>query len=92
MRRNKWQLASKITEFKANTYTLDSESLHLDIIRKLHQLKQPQAYLTKRLDISRSTLHRIDKGKEITMTTFLKILAWLDKEPNKYLIKKSEQY
>jgi len=65
--------------------TLNHEKLHLDIVRKLNRINRPQKYLSKKLGVSRSTLWRINNKKEIKLTTFLKLVKWLEKDIKLYI-------
>lgn len=64
---------------------LNTALMHNDIVRKLYAIEKPQRYLTEKLKISRSTLFRMSRNKELTMTTFLTLITWLDKCPSRYI-------
>jgi DNA-binding Xre family transcriptional regulator len=66
-------------------YKLKTKLLHIDVLIRLNSIKKPQAYLEKKLVISRATFYRLSIGKSITMETFLKLINWLDKEPGQYI-------
>jgi hypothetical protein len=64
---------------------LDTALMHKDILKKLYAIEKPQRYLTEKLKISRSTLFRMSHNKELTMTTFLILITWLDECPSRYI-------
>ena len=64
---------------------LDTKLMHSDILKRLNAIKKPQRYITDKLGISRSTFWRLSTGQEITMETFLTLITWLEKEPNRYI-------
>lgn len=64
---------------------LRHRQLHYDIKIKLNQLKLSEREMSKSLDISRSTLHRIKIGSVIEINTFLKIILWLGNDINAYI-------
>lgn len=67
--------------------TLDTKQMHRDIIKKLNKDMLPQRHLTEQLGIGRATFWRLSKGHELKVNTFLKLLTWLDRDINIYLIK-----
>ena len=67
---------------------LDNDKLHRDILRRLNAIDKPQRYLTDKLGVSRSTMWRISIGCPITIETFFKLVEWLDKGLDYYVIKK----
>ena len=67
------------------SYSLDNKKLHVHIIRKLNRLNKSQRHLEHEQIISRATLHRIQNGKSIQMSTFLKLVEWLRGEPKDYI-------
>lgn len=84
-RRNSKEMKKEIPVFPETSLSLNNSKLHREIIKRLNAIKKPQAYLTKRLQISRSTLWRIDQGKTIELQTFLKLVSWLGEDVNNYL-------
>lgn len=64
---------------------LDTKLMHSDILKRLNAIKKPQRYITDKLGISRSTFWRLSTGQDITMETFLTLITWLEKEPNRYI-------
>ena len=64
---------------------LDTKLMHSDILKRLNAIKKPQRYITDKLGISRSTFWRLSTGQDITMETFLTLINWLEKEPNRYI-------
>jgi len=64
----------------------DSKKMHSDILKKLYLVGKPQKYLTEKLNVSRSTFWRLSQNKEVTMQSFLILINWLDKDPNKYIV------
>lgn len=66
---------------------LDTKLMHSDILKRLNSIKKPQRYITDKLGISRSTFWRLSTGQDITMETFLTLVNWLEKEPNRYIKK-----
>ena len=64
---------------------LDTKLMHSDILKRLNAIKKPQRYITDKLWISRSTFWRLSTGQDITMETFLTLINWLEKEPNRYI-------
>lgn len=81
------QLKKTIPPFKGEVMTLNNKKLHKDLMIKLRDLKKPQAYLSERLGVSRATFWRISQGKEITLSTFFRLVGWLDEDLNSYTIK-----
>lgn len=75
--------------FQSKGLYLDNKALHRDLLRRLNELKKPQAYLCERLKIARSTFWRISQNKDITLTTFFKLMEWLDEDLNTYVKKPS---
>lgn len=67
---------------------IDTIRLHSDILTRLDRLEKPQKYLVEKLGISRSVFFRLSKGHEMTLDTFLKLVNWIDKDINDYIIKK----
>ena len=64
----------------------DNKKLHIDILVRLNAIKKPQRHLHKtKINVSRSTLHRLGTNKPITIETFLKLLQWLDYDANRYI-------
>lgn len=68
---------------------LDTKQMHKDINKKLKKSMLPQRHLTEELGIGRATFWRLSKGHEMQVSTFLKLITWLDKDLN-YYIKKEE--
>ena len=64
---------------------LDTKLMHSDILKRLNAIKKPQRHITEKLGISRSTFWRLSTGQDITMETFLTLINWLEKEPNRYI-------
>ena len=64
---------------------LDTKLMHSDILKRLNAIKKPQRYITDKLGISRATFWRLSTGQDITMETFLTLITWLEKEPNRYI-------
>lgn len=64
---------------------LDTKKMHIDIIKRLNKIKKPQRYLTDKLGIARSTFWRLSQGHELKVTTFLKLVEWMDEPIEKYL-------
>ena len=64
---------------------LDTKLMHSDILKRLNAIKKPQRYITDKLGISRSTFWRLSTGQDITIETFLTLINWLEKEPNRYI-------
>jgi hypothetical protein len=64
--------------------------MHKDILIRLNAIKKPQRYLTEKLKINRSTFWRLSQNKDITMHTFLTLVHWLEKEPNRYIKKQKK--
>ena len=85
IRRTKKQLKRRVPVSKKPVLYLDNEALQQDIVGKLDRLKKPQAYFTERLGLSRSTFWRISQKKEITLSTFFKLVQWLDKDLDTYV-------
>jgi len=67
---------------------LDTKKMHRDILRRLNGIDKPQKYLTEKLGISRSTFWRLSNNHEMKVNTFLKLVEWLDKDINYYIITK----
>jgi len=72
-------------------YYLDRTKLHTDILKRLNELKRPQQYLENKLIISRATIFRLSKDKEILFETFFKLIDWLGEEPEKYIKLKKQK-
>ncbi len=67
-------------------YYLDRTKLHKDILIKLKVLNRPQNYLKKKINLSRSTLWRLqDENHSIDINTLFRIINWLESEPVKYI-------
>ena len=64
---------------------LDTKLMHSDILKRLNAIKKPQRYITDKIGISRSTFWRLSTGQDITIETFLTLINWLEKEPNRYI-------
>ena len=64
---------------------LDTKKIHRDIIRHLRRNQLTQRQFNEELGIARSTLWRLSQGREITVTTFLKLVQWLEKDINYYI-------
>jgi len=64
---------------------LDTKKIHFDILKRLNSIDKPQRYLADKLIISRATFWRLSQGKEITTSTFFKLIEWLDKDLNYYI-------
>ena len=64
---------------------LDTKLMHSDILKRLNAIKKPQRKKKKKLGISRAIFWRISKGMPVTMETFLTLINWLEKEPNRYV-------
>lgn len=64
---------------------LMTEKMHSDILKRLNSIKKPQKHLTKKLGLARSTFWRLSQGREITVTTFLILVEWLDKPIDRYI-------
>lgn len=67
---------------------LNNDRLYSHILRRLNAINKPQKYLTNKLGIARSTMWRLGCGKDITLGTFFKLVEWLDKDLDYYVIKK----
>lgn len=67
---------------------LDTVKMHRDILRRLNSINKPQKYLTEKLGVSRATFHRLSKGHEMKVNTFLKLVEWMEKDVNEYLVRK----
>lgn len=59
--------------------------MHRDILIRLNSINKPQRYLTEKLGISRTTLWRLNLEKDITVETFLKLVQWLERSPERYI-------
>tara|TARA_R110000823_G_scaffold278258_1_gene396695 strand:+ start:2208 stop:2414 length:207 start_codon:yes stop_codon:yes gene_type:complete len=66
---------------------INSKKMHRHILIRLNSIKKPQRHLTEKLGIGRSTFWRLSKDKDITTNTFLKLVEWLDKGFEEYIIK-----
>lgn len=66
---------------------IDHELLQKDILKKLRLLKKNQRYLDE-IGLSRSTIVRLQRNKEMKVSKLLRILDWLETDINKYIIKK----
>lgn len=66
---------------------LDTVKMHSDILKRLNSIGRPQRYLTKKLGVSRATFWRLSQGHELKVNTFLKLVEWLEKDINRYIIK-----
>lgn len=64
---------------------LKTKLMHRDILIRLNSINKPQRYLTEKLGISRSTLWRLNLEKDITVETFLKLVQWLERSPERYI-------
>ena len=64
---------------------LDTKKMHHDILSRLNKINKPQRYLCEKLGIGRATLHRLSKGHELKVDTFLKLLNWMDVDINSYI-------
>lgn len=84
-RRTNRSLKKPVKPFEGDSLRLNTEKLFTDLTKKLNAIKQSQGYLTKRLNISRSTLWRVSQNKEITVQTFLKLVSWLEEDVNRYI-------
>ena len=67
----------------------DTDRMYRDLKKYQHQNALSQNELVKEIGISRHTLFRLSKGKEITMSVFLKLLTWTKNDVTRY-IKKEE--
>jgi hypothetical protein len=65
--------------------TINYLKIHRDVLRRLYQIDKSQDYLSRKLGIGRSTIWRLSKEKEISMSNFLKIINWLDKDISEYV-------
>ena len=65
--------------------------MHKDILIRLNKIKKPQNYLTKKLNISRSTFWRLSQNKDITMQNFLILVHWLEYDPIRYIKKQKDE-
>lgn len=66
---------------------LHNEKLHADVLKKIYKLGKYTTELPNMINVHRSTLQRMSKGKPIKIETFLKLTDWLEKEPSEYLKK-----
>jgi len=66
---------------------VDTIRLHSDILARLNRLGKPQKYLVEKLKISRSVFFRLSVGHEMSLDTFLKLVNWIDRDINDYIIK-----
>lgn len=74
-------------------YYIDRKKLHTNILKRLNQLEKPQRYLETRINLSRSTLHRLLKeDANLDFVTFFKLINWLGEEPKKYIKFKKDQH
>ena len=81
-------LTRKYREKSETGLKVDAIRLHSDILARLNRLGKPQRYFSEKLKISRSVLFRLSVGHEMSLDTFLKIVNWLDRDINDYIIKK----
>lgn len=65
----------------------DNDQLYRDLIKHTHENEISQNQMLKNLDVARSTLHRLGKGKPITMETFLKLVNFTKKPITRYIKK-----
>lgn len=63
------------------------QKMHRDIVVRLASINKSQEYIAKKMGIGRTTIWRLSYGKEIKPSTFLKIVEWLDKPIENYIIK-----
>ena len=70
-------------------YILDGDKLKKSIWikRRIHD-EIGISEMCKKIGISRSTLHRFEKGKEIDLSTFLKLCAYTEISPSAFIILK----
>lgn len=73
-------------------YELNVKKLHKDVIKRLNELNRPQRDLPEKINVSRATLWRLSKEKDITIETFLKLINWLDYAPERYIIFNRTKY
>ncbi|WNH10018.1 hypothetical protein [Thalassobellus suaedae] len=66
--------------------TIDHQRMYRDIVVKLAKIDKSQDALSKELEISRSTIWRLSKSKEISTNNFFKIIEWIDQGFERYLI------
>ena len=71
-------------------YYIDYDRLHRDVLKKRYRASMSQNDVVRLINISRATFFRLSKHKELTMETFLKLLTWLETEPNRYIKKTNE--
>ena len=67
---------------------LDTYTLHRHLQKKLHLMSKPQRHLVEELGISRSTMWRLTKDKELHVSTLLKLIEWLGTDVSRYVVKK----
>jgi DNA-binding Xre family transcriptional regulator len=67
----------------------DTDRMYRDLKKHQYQNALSQNELVNDIGISRHTLYRLSKGKEITMSVFLKLLTWTKNDVTRY-IKKEE--
>lgn len=65
---------------------INHKKMHKDILKRLNAIGKSQDFLSKKLEIGRSTIWRLSKGKEISTTNFFKIIEWLDNGIEEYII------
>lgn len=72
---------------KVQPVIFDYEELRKEIIKKrLIDNRLSIRKAAKQIDISASTLSRVECGKKFDMDTFCKILRWLVHSPEEYFI------
>ena len=69
---------------------VNNAKLHKDILKRLNAINKPQRHLPETLGVRRSTLYRISIGRNITLETFFKLVEWLDKDLEEYVLKTYE--
>lgn len=65
---------------------INYKRIYRDIIIKLSKENKSQVILSKELQMGRSTIWRLSKNKEISTSNFFKIIEWLGKGIEHYLI------
>ena len=77
----------KIQKYRFNMIKINHKKLHRALIIKMKKLDIPQRTLSRKQGFSRSSLHRLNVGKPITLDLFFNLVSWLDEDPNEYLLK-----
>ena len=68
-------------------YELDTKKLHRDVLKKLNRLNKPQEHLAKRMGFSRCVIWNLGTKNSINFRNFFKLVYWLEKEPQHYIVK-----